>query len=175
VVKTSSIYFLCIQGVATISGSLDVQGTLQLLGGDNLLAAANRARQSFDESGDLPTIVLLQEPDENASQWTREAYEYYNNGKDKPEWKTWRPELDAFSLANTACLDVLNMTKNISPTPVLFIAGTKALTFPYSEKAYNNAKEPKALYPIEGATHMDLYYKEPYVNMAADKLVDFFK
>ena len=44
----------------------------------------------------------------------------------------------------------------------------------FSQNAYQAAKEPKELYLIEGASHIDLYYKPEYVPAAVAKLVDFF-
>lgn len=39
----------------------------------------------------------------------------------------------------------------ISPRPLLLIAGTEADTLYFSQNAYQAAKEPKELYLIEGA------------------------
>jgi len=62
----------------------------------------------------------------------------------------------------------------ISPRPLLMIAGTKADTRYFSELAISKAEEPKELFPIEGASHIDLYDKPEYVNPAAEKLGSFF-
>lgn len=62
----------------------------------------------------------------------------------------------------------------ISPRPLLLIAGTEADTLYFSQNAYQAAKEPKELYLIEGASHIDLYYKPEYVPAAVAKLADFF-
>ncbi|KAF9307126.1 hypothetical protein BG003_000783, partial [Podila horticola] len=60
----------------------------------------------------------------------------------------------------------------ISPRPTLLIAGTKADTLCYSEQAYQLAKEPKELYLVEGATHIDLYDRG--VPHCVPKLKEFF-
>jgi fermentation-respiration switch protein FrsA (DUF1100 family) len=62
----------------------------------------------------------------------------------------------------------------ISPRPLLLIAGSKAETLYFSRDAYNLAKDPRELFIIDGASHMDLYDKEQYVPAAVDKLADFF-
>lgn len=62
----------------------------------------------------------------------------------------------------------------ISPRPLLMIAGTKADTKYFSEQAYAQAKEPKELYLIDGATHIDLYDKPEYVTPAVERLDAFF-
>lgn len=60
--------------------------------------------------------------------------------------------------------------------PVLIIAGTKANSIWQSELAYSKATAAKSreFYKIEGATHMDLYDIEKYVNQAVDKMEKFF-
>jgi uncharacterized protein len=63
----------------------------------------------------------------------------------------------------------------ISPRPLLMIAGTKADTRYFSEMAIEKAKEPKELFLIEGATHVNLYDKKEYVDPAVDKMNNFFK
>lgn len=62
----------------------------------------------------------------------------------------------------------------ISPRPLLMIVGSNAASKYLSEDAYKMAREPKELYVIPGATHIDLYDREQYVNPAVDKLSDFF-
>ncbi|KAK9760354.1 hypothetical protein K7432_015714 [Basidiobolus ranarum] len=61
----------------------------------------------------------------------------------------------------------------ISPRPLLLIAGTDAYTLYFSEIAYKKNKEPKELFLIDGATHIDLYDKEQYVGPAVKKLDNF--
>ena len=58
--------------------------------------------------------------------------------------------------------------------PLLLIAGDKADTLPFSQAAYNADNGPKELYLVKGATHVDMYDKEPYVSEAVVKLSDFF-
>ncbi|MEV1082372.1 alpha/beta hydrolase [Streptomyces sp. NPDC050211] len=62
----------------------------------------------------------------------------------------------------------------ISPRPLLMIAGTDADTRYFSEEAIAQAAEPKELFLIEGATHIDLYDKDAYVTSAVAKLSEFF-
>jgi len=63
---------------------------------------------------------------------------------------------------------------DISPRPVLLIAGEKAETRKFSQQAYDKAKQPKELMVIPGASHFDLYDKPQFVNPAIDKLATFF-
>ncbi len=62
--------------------------------------------------------------------------------------------------------------ETISPRPMLFIAGEKAHSIEFSEDAYKLAAEPKELYIVPGAGHVDLYDR---VNLIPfDKLTSFF-
>lgn len=61
----------------------------------------------------------------------------------------------------------------ISPRPVLFIAGTEAHSKEFSKTAYRLASEPKELYLVEGAGHVDLYDRVDVIPFA--KLETFFK
>lgn len=65
--------------------------------------------------------------------------------------------------------------ETISPRPILMIVGSRADSAHFSEKAYEKAKEPKELFKIEGASHIDLYDKPEYVAPAVKKLTDFFR
>jgi fermentation-respiration switch protein FrsA (DUF1100 family) len=62
----------------------------------------------------------------------------------------------------------------ISPRPVLLIAGSDADTRYFSEDAFERAAEPKELMIVDGASHIDLYYKDEYVPTVAAKLADFY-
>jgi fermentation-respiration switch protein FrsA (DUF1100 family) len=65
-----------------------------------------------------------------------------------------------------------NDIETISPRPMLFIAGEKAHSIEFSEEAYKLAAEPKELYIVPGAGHVDLYDR---VNLIPfDKLTVFF-
>lgn len=65
-----------------------------------------------------------------------------------------------------------NDIETISPRPMLFIAGENAHSREFSEDAYKLAAEPKELYIVPGAGHVDLYDR---VNLIPfDKLTAFF-
>jgi len=65
--------------------------------------------------------------------------------------------------------------ETISPRPVLFIAGEKAVSRYFSEDAYQRAAEPKELFIVPGATHVDLYDQPEYLAITLPKLNRFFK
>ncbi len=68
---------------------------------------------------------------------------------------------------------LLTYIKEISPRPVLLIAGEKAHSRYFSEDAYKAAAEPKELMIIPNAVHVDLYDKVNVIPF--DKLETFFK
>ena len=59
--------------------------------------------------------------------------------------------------------------------PLLMIVGTEAVTRYVPTEAIANAQQPKELYWIDGASHVDLYDKDEYVTPAVDKMVEFFR
>ncbi|WP_243396233.1 alpha/beta hydrolase [Leptospira hartskeerlii] len=70
-------------------------------------------------------------------------------------------------------MPLLTYIKEISPRPVLIIAGEKAHSRYFSEDAFKAANEPKELMIIPGAVHVDLYDRLDVIPF--DKLTDFFK
>ena len=68
------------------------------------------------------------------------------------------------------CLDYI---KEISPRPVLFIFGDVARSRSFSEGAYEKANEPKEIYIVDGAEHIDLY--DNVEKIPFDKIEAFFK
>ena len=60
-----------------------------------------------------------------------------------------------------------------SPRPILFIIGEKAHSRYFTEDAYKAAAEPKELYVVKDARHIDLYDRTDSIPF--DKLTSFFK
>ena len=67
---------------------------------------------------------------------------------------------------------LLNYIKEISPRPILFVMGDRAHSRFFSENAYAAANEPKELYTVADAEHIDLYDRVDRIPF--DKLEDFF-
>lgn len=67
---------------------------------------------------------------------------------------------------------LLTYIKSISPRPILFIIGEYAHSRYFSEDAYKLAIEPKELYIVPNAGHVDLYDKTDVIPF--DKLEAFF-
>lgn len=67
---------------------------------------------------------------------------------------------------------LMNYIETISPRMVLFVIGENAHSRYFSEDAYAMAAEPKELYVVPGARHIDLYDRTDMIPF--DKLVSFF-
>jgi uncharacterized protein len=73
------------------------------------------------------------------------------------------------SFMNFALLDHI---ESISPRPLLFVIGENAHSRYFSEDAYKAAAEPKELYVVPRAGHVDLYDKVDLIPV--DTLEAFF-
>ena len=67
----------------------------------------------------------------------------------------------------------LDFVDQISPRPILLIAGENAHSKLFSENVYKAAAEPKELYIVPDAIHIDLYDRLDKIPF--DKLEDFFR
>lgn len=70
-------------------------------------------------------------------------------------------------------MPLMTYIAEISPRPVLIMAGEKAHSRYFSEDAYKAAVEPKKLVSVPGAIHADLYDRLDKIPF--DKLADFFQ
>lgn len=68
---------------------------------------------------------------------------------------------------------LLNYIDEISPRPILFVVGDRAHSRFFSDNAYAAANEPKEMYVVEDAEHIDLYDRTDRIPF--DKLNDFFE
>lgn len=137
--------------------------------------AAQRTREARGEEPLLVGYVpnSLEEFTEDTPVIQREAYEYYctpraahPNSHNKFLF-TCNDRFIAF--------DAFARIETIAPRPLLLIIGSEADTIYFTETAYQNANEPKEIYTITGATHVDLYDKSPYVEQVTEKLTNFFR
>ncbi|MDR2234832.1 MAG: alpha/beta hydrolase [Chryseobacterium sp.] len=107
-------------------------------------------------------------------QFVKDYFDYYRTPRGFHE----RSLNSAGSWNATNPLSFMNMPlltyiREISPRPVLIIAGEKAHSRYFSEDAFRMAAEPKELLMIPNAVHVDLYDKVNVIPF--DKLEVFFK
>jgi fermentation-respiration switch protein FrsA (DUF1100 family) len=105
-----------------------------------------------------------------------EFFEFYRTPRGEFTPKTSSPELTTHPTlsSNVKFLNFypFNDIETISPRPMLFIAGENAHSLEFSQEAYKLAAEPKELYIVKGAGHVDLYDRLNYIPF--DKLTSFF-
>ncbi len=102
----------------------------------------------------------------------REGYEYYYRTHAHPNSTflyTMSSLLDLMTWDATTNMDLINQ-------PLLMIAGSKADTKYMTDEAFSKATNAKSkeLFLLDGATHIQTYWKPEYVNQAVSKLTDFF-
>ncbi len=110
----------------------------------------------------------------NEPQFVKEYFDYYKT----PRGFHSRSINSNGAWANTSAIGLINIQilahlKEISPRPILLIAGEKAHSRYMSEDIYKMASEPKELMIIPNAVHVDLYDKVEVIPF--DKLEQFFK
>lgn len=137
-------------------------------------AAEARTREA---NGEAPSYVGYvpnspEEMDEHTPVIMREASEYYRT--ERCAYPTSVNKMAVQSLDRLAAFDAFQYIDTVSPRPILLIIGSLADTKHFSEDAYNRAKEPKELFVVDGATHIDLYDIPQYVDQAVVKLTAFF-
>ena len=102
----------------------------------------------------------------------RQGYEYY--------WKTHAHPNSTFKYTTSSLLDLMrwDATNQIEliDKPLLMIAGSKADSLYMTEDAFAKATgtKDKELFKLDGATHIETYWKQPYVNQAVEKLTQFY-
>ncbi len=131
------------------------------------------ARQRWREAeGEEPRIRFgtPEQLPENANEVQKEFYGYYRNPERglHPRYLGTRYT----SMATLTNFYPFAQIKELSPRPVLFIAGENAHSRYFSEDAYKQAGEPKELYVVPDANHVDLYDQTDKIPF--DKLTDFF-
>lgn len=141
-----------------------------------LLAEVARARTQEARGGEAQywNYVPKSEADidENTSDIQREAYEYYRT--DRCSYPTSVNKYLVSSNDKLAAWDAFAHIDTVSPRPLLFIVGSRADTLYFTKDGYSRAKEPKEIFTIEGASHVDLYDKPEFVGQVAAKLAEFF-
>jgi fermentation-respiration switch protein FrsA (DUF1100 family) len=143
----------------------------------NQLEAAEQRYVEFAGGDTKYTSGTVHQLDDKTDPIQREFYEFYRTPRGQYTPKggspktTTHPTLSSNTKFNN--FYPFNDIETISPRPLLFITGDKAHSKEFSEDAYKHAAEPKELYYVKGAGHVDLYDKIELIPF--DKLESFFK
>ncbi|MFJ9088083.1 alpha/beta hydrolase [Streptomyces sp. NPDC102384] len=163
------------KAVATVSAA-DVPGFFRSAdpeGFQELVAQSGKARTEEAAGEPVRLVPLLPDAvDESTPAPVREFFDYYRT----PRARHPR-SIGAYALRSAdqlAQFDSYAEVHRIAPRPLLMIAGTEAVTLPFSQGAVEQAGPTAELFTVPGATHVDLYDREKAVGPAAAKLVDFF-
>lgn len=103
----------------------------------------------------------------------RQGYEYY--------FRTHAHTNSTFLYSTSSLMDLMawDATDDIDliDQPLLMIAGSKAQTLYLTLDAFPKATNAKTkeLFLIDGATHIETYWKPEYVSQAVNKLVEFYQ
>lgn len=131
----------------------------EVAGGEVIYAGA--ANPTAEEVAKIPTDLY------------REGYEYY--------YKTHAHPNSTFKYTMSSLLDLMTFdaatNMDLINQPLLMMAGSKADSYYMTEEAFKKATNArtKELFLIDGATHIETYWKPVYVNQAVNKLVEFFR
>ena len=141
------------------------------------LEQATKARAQEAAGGEIIYAGVASITDEEiaktATDLYREGYVYYYRTHAHPNSTflyTMSSLLDLMTWDATTNMDMINQ-------PLLMMAGSKADTKYMTDEAFAkaiNAKN-KELFLIDGATHIQTYWKPEYVSQAVKKLVSFFQ
>lgn len=102
----------------------------------------------------------------------REGFEYYYRTHAHPNSTFLYTTSSLMDLMTWDATDGIEMINQ----PLLMMAGSKADTKYMTDEAFPKAKNAKnkELFLIDGATHIETYWKKEYVAKAVNKLVDFY-
>jgi fermentation-respiration switch protein FrsA (DUF1100 family) len=103
----------------------------------------------------------------------REGHYYYHRTHAHPN--------STFRYTTSSLLDLMTFDSasnmDLIDQPLLMMAGSKADTYYMTDDAFAKATNAKSkeLYLIDGATHIETYWKPEYVNQAVNKLEAFYQ
>lgn len=149
----------------------------QLATVEERLQKATDAREQEAKGGKIIYAGVASVTDEEIAKTStdlyREGSEYYYRSHAHPNSTflyTMSSLLDLMTWDATTNMELINQ-------PLLMIAGSKADTKYMTDEAFPKAigAKSKELFVIEGATHIQTYYRPEYVSQAVNKLQQFFK
>ena len=171
-IATISMYNM---GTASRNG---LKHSLTLEQRKQIMAEAAEQRYAEFLSGETQyTGGTVHQLTEKSSPIEREFYEFYRTqrGEFTPDGATPMTTTHPTLSSNVKFMNFYPFEdiETISPRPMLFITGENAHSREFSEDAYRLAAEPKELYIVPGAGHVDLYDRVSLIPF--NKLESFFK
>ena len=129
----------------------------------------------FDEAGNLLTAAMEvpEELPEGADPAFAAFFQYYAKRARHPRAVNFVSSWTATMPVSFWNFPLMTNIKEVSPRPILLVAGEIAHSRYYSEDAYAAAQEPKELVIVPGADHVDLY--DNFDKIPFDKLEAFFQ
>ena len=170
-IATVSMYDMGAANRNALKHSLTLEQRKQIIA-----EAAEQRYVEFTGGETKYTSGTVHELTEDTHPIQREFFEFYRTPRGEFTPKGSSPNLTTHP-SLTSSIKFMNFypfndIDTISPRPMLFIAGENAHSREFSEDAYKLAAEPKELYIVPGAGHVDLYDR---VNLIPfDKLTSFF-
>ncbi|MFE3502833.1 alpha/beta hydrolase [Kitasatospora sp. NPDC059146] len=141
-----------------------------------LLDAAARARTAAARGQDPGGLTVFPETAEQArelgGEHGAEGFAYYCTSRGAHERSA--KSLAWESVDRLAGYDPFFAVPLIGPRPILQIVGERAVTAWMAVEAHQRATGPTELHRIAGASHVDLYDRQEYIDRAVDKLAGFF-
>ncbi|KHT27188.1 alpha/beta hydrolase [Pectobacterium carotovorum] len=143
-----------------------------------LIKSAAEQRLVEFKGGEIAYIPgTVNKLDESTPAIQREFFDFYRTERGgytpqgEKEALTTKPMLS--SMGKFMNFYPFNDIETISPRPMLFITGDQAHSKEFSEDAYKRAGQPKELYIVPNAGHVDLYDRTDLIPFT--KLTSFFK
>ncbi len=141
------------------------------------LKEASNARAAEAAGNEVRYMGTLNPTDEEIAKIPtdlyREGYVYY--------YRTHKHPNSTFKYTMSSLLDLMtfdaNTNTDLIDQPLLMMAGSKADTKYMTDEVFSKAVNAKSkeLFVIDGATHIETYWKPDYVSQAINKLADFYQ
>lgn len=171
-----------IKAVATLVGNFDAAaslfGTYPKEVVAQMMKVAAEGKQRYYETGEYMVAPIFGgmplPPPDNAPKALQDGYQYYfvRAGEAKcPNYSTFYPTV---GLPLDPARVFVNQAKYFT-TPFLVVAGSEAFTHDMDKQVYEMAAGEKEWMVVQGASHMDLYDIDQYLEPAMDKVDEFFK
>jgi fermentation-respiration switch protein FrsA (DUF1100 family) len=171
------------KAVATVSAAPMGEGSRAFLGhevpaAEHVQTLEMVAKQRTAEArGAQPVYApfvpeTLEEITDETPDLLREGYDYYRTPRGQHPNSKGRFLLT--SMDRMFAFSAFDQIPQLLTQPMLLIAGSKADTKVFSDRAHQLATGPTELFVVDGATHIAMYDVPDYVDQAIGKMVEFF-